>query len=168
MTQPAGQLAAIYITDVGGAAMVAQDTVRAIAGVGLENDRYATKNGAFSTRPGRGREVTLIAREAVAAANSTTSGTDIIGEHETRRNLVTVGIDLDALIGKTFTVGGTVMLGVRNCPPCTYLEGLTRPGVKTALTGGAGLRAEILHGGTLHVGDCIVELEDADEVAALL
>src|ERR1700733_6459497 len=99
---PTGRLVAIYTTPQGGAAMNAHEEMRAIAGVGLEGDRYATKTGEFSEREGRGREVTLIEREAIAVANE--RGV-VIGEGETRRNLVTEGVDLEALIGKTFAVG---------------------------------------------------------------
>ena len=125
-----GRLVGIYTAETGGKPMDAHHEVRALAGVGLEGDRYATKTGEFSGREGGGREVTLIAREAIAAANAEVA----IGENETRRNLVTEGVDLDALIGRQFTVGDVVMVGVRDCPPCAYLEKLTRPGVRSALT----------------------------------
>lgn len=150
-----GRLVAIYTTEAGGEPMEAHDEIGAVAGAGLVGDRYASKTGAFSEREGRGREVTLIAREAIAAANE--QGVTI-AEHETRRNLVTEGVDLHALIGKTFAVGEAVLTGVRDCPPCAYLEELTRPGVKDALEGGGGLRADILRDGTLRVGDEIAEV----------
>jgi len=155
-----GRLVAIYTADAGGEPMDAHDEIGTIAGAGLEGDRYASKTGAFSEREGRGRQVTLIAREAIAAANE--KGVSI-AEHETRRNLVTEGVDLTNLIGKTFAVGDAVLTGVRDCPPCGYLEELTRPGVKDALEGGGGLRAEVLRAGTLRVGDEIAEIA---EVAA--
>jgi MOSC domain-containing protein YiiM len=102
----------------------------------------------------RGPEVTLIEREAVAAANE--RGVTI-GEHETRRDLVTEGIELGALIGKTFAVGDAVLYGVRDCPPCGYLQGLTQPGVVAALQG-SGLRADIVRDGTVRVGDEVLEV----------
>jgi MOSC domain-containing protein YiiM len=144
-----GHLVAIYTATEGGKPMDSLTAVRAIAGVGLEGDRYATKTGEFSDREGGGRQVTLIAREAITAANEQVE----IGEGETRRNLVTEGVDLDALIGKQFTVGDVLMVGVRDCPPCSYLQQITRPGVLLALRGAGGLRADIVRDGTLHVGD---------------
>jgi MOSC domain-containing protein YiiM len=149
-----GRLVAIYTTTSGGEAMVALDECHASVGAGLDGDRYATKTGNFSSRAGAGREVTLIAREAIADANR--QGV-VLGEHETRRNLVTEGVDLDGLVGKTFTIGEAVLVGVRDCPPCAYLEGLTRPGVRAALEGGGGLRADVVRDGTLRVGDEITE-----------
>src|SRR5215470_9367073 len=96
-----GRLVGIYTAASGGKPMDAVAEARAVAGVGLEGDRYATKTGEFSAREGGGREVTLIAREAIAVANAKVS----IDEQETRRNLVTEGVDLDSLIGKQFRVG---------------------------------------------------------------
>jgi MOSC domain-containing protein YiiM len=151
-----GQLVAIYTTTTGGEPMDGHNERRAIAGAGLEGDRYATKLGEYSERGGPGREVTLIAREAIAAANE--RGVTI-AEHETRRNLVTEGVDLANLIGKTFAVGEALLVGVRDCPPCAYLEELTRPGVKAALEGGGGLRADVVRDGTLRVGDEVVEID---------
>src|SRR4051812_32528917 len=122
-----GSLVAIYTTPDGGAPMEARDEVAAVAGSGLAGDRYAAAAGTFSGNEGEGREVTLIAREGIAAANDE----DVtIEPHETRRNLVTEGIDLHELIGRTFAVGEVVMRGVRDCPPCKYLEQMTRPGVR--------------------------------------
>src|SRR5512135_464423 len=101
-----GRLVGIYTAPAGGKPMDAHDEVRVLAGVGLEGDRYATQTGEFSAREGGGREVTLIAREAIDKANAAAV---TIGAHETRRNLVTDGVDLDALIGKTFAVGEVLM-----------------------------------------------------------
>jgi MOSC domain-containing protein YiiM len=151
-----GTLVGIYTTAGAAAPMEGHDEIAAIAGAGLAGDRYAEKVGAFSDNPGGGREVTLIAREGIAAAN----GEGVrVGEHETRRNLVTEGVDLDELVGRVFSVGDVVLRGVRDCPPCKYLEALTRPGVMAALKGRGGLRAEIVQAGVIRVGDKIVEVD---------
>jgi MOSC domain-containing protein YiiM len=152
-----GRVVAIYTAPEAGAPMKARDTVEAIAGVGLDGDRYATGAGKYGDagRDGKGgdgtRAVTLIEREAVAAAGLEY---DVeIGEHETRRNVVTEGVPLNHLVGRTFRVGDVTLRGLRLAEPCAYLEGLTRTGVRRALVHRAGLRAEILEGGTLRVGD---------------
>ena len=150
------KLVAIYTAPGEAAPMETHDEIAAIAGTGLAGDRYAASAGAFSDKPGGGREVTLIAREGIVAANE--EGVTV-GEHETRRNLVTEGVDLEQLVGRTFSVGDVVMRGVRDCPPCKYLEGLTRPGVMAALRGRGGLRADILRDGVLRVGDKIVDID---------
>jgi MOSC domain-containing protein YiiM len=149
-----GQVVAIYTAPETGAAMQPRDDVRAVAGVGLDGDRYAMGAGKYAATADDGkRAVTLIEREAVAAAGREY---DVeIGEHETRRNVVTEGVPLNHLVGQTFRVGEVTLRGLRLAEPCAYLEGLTRQGVRRALVHRAGLRAEILEGGTLHVGDPI-------------
>lgn len=147
-----GQVVAIYTAPEQGAPMQSRDGVRAVAGIGLDGDRYATGAGKYTGQSDDGkRAVTLIEREAVAAAGREY---DVeIGEHETRRNVVTEGVPLNHLVGQTFRVGDVTLRGLRLAEPCTYLEGLTRPGVRRALVHRAGLRAEIVEGGTLRVGD---------------
>jgi MOSC domain-containing protein YiiM len=149
-----GQVVAIYTAPEEGAPMRSRDDVRAIAGVGLDGDRYAIGAGKYADKVADGkRAVTLIEREAVAAAGREY---DVeIGEHETRRNVVTEGVPLNHLVGETFRVGDVTLRGVRLAEPCAYLEGLTRPGLRRALVHRAGLRAEIVEGGTLRVGDPI-------------
>jgi MOSC domain-containing protein YiiM len=147
-----GQVVAIYTAPEQGAPMESRDDVRAVTGVGLDGDRYATGAGKYTGKADDGkRAVTLIEREAVAAAGREY---DVeIGEHETRRNVVTEGVPLNHLVGQTFRVGDVTLRGLRLAEPCAYLEGLTRPGVRRALVHRAGLRAEIVEGGTLRVGD---------------
>jgi MOSC domain-containing protein YiiM len=146
-----GRLVGIYIAPNGARPLEARTEVRAIEGVGLDGDRYATKTGTYSAREGPGRQVTLVEREVVADVNAT--GGVVLGEHETRRNLVTEGVPLLHLIGLTFRIGEVTFLGVRVAPPCAHLEKLTRSGVRAALENRGGLRADILAGGTLRIGD---------------
>ena len=80
-----------------------------------------------------------------------------------RRNLVTEGVPLNHLVGRTFRVGTVVLYGCRLADPCAYLAALSqKPGLARALANRAGLRADILVGGLLHVGDMIVEVEAAE------
>jgi MOSC domain-containing protein YiiM len=72
---------------------------------------------------------------------------------ESRRNVLTRGIDLNALVGKRFRVGNVECLGVQLCEPCTSLEGMTRPGVIKGLVHRGGLNADILSDGEIAVGD---------------
>ena len=157
-----GQVVAIYTTPEKGAPMQSRDDVGAVAGVGLDGDRYATGAGKYTGQADDGkRALTLIEREAVVAAGREY---DVeIGEHETRRNVVTEGVPLNHLVGRTFRVGEVTLRGLRLAEPCAYLEGLTRPGVRRALVHRAGLRAEIVTGGTLRVGDAIEVAEPNGE-----
>jgi MOSC domain-containing protein YiiM len=145
-----GRLVGIYTTPEGAKPLEARAEVRAVEGVGLDGDRYASQVGTFSGREGAGRQVTLVEREVIAAVNDDGVA---LGEHETRRNLVTEGVPLLHLVGKTFRIGEVTLQGIRTAPPCAHLEKLTRPGVRAALANRGGLRAEIVHGGTLRIGD---------------
>jgi MOSC domain-containing protein YiiM len=70
-----------------------------------------------------------------------------------RRNVVTRGIDLNALVGLEFTVGEVRCRGMRLCEPCTVVQRHAGRPVLRALVHRGGLRADILHDGTIRVGD---------------
>ncbi|HEU0057476.1 MAG TPA: MOSC domain-containing protein, partial [Gaiella sp.] len=74
---------------------------------------------------------------------------------EARRNVVTRGIALNALVGRRFTVGTAECVGRRLAEPCAHLERLTRPGIIRPLVHRAGLRADILRDGEIALGDTI-------------
>ena len=141
----------IYIAAEAGAPCEPVERVMALAGVGLEGDRYATGRGELSSKPGTGRHLTLVSREALDDVP--------LGPGESRRNIETEGVDLDALLGHRFRIGAAECIAVRDCPPCGYLQKQTRDGVVTALQGRGGLRAEILVGGEIAVGDPIEALD---------
>lgn len=126
----------------------ALEAVGAIPGVGLAGDRYALGQGTFPS-PGDGAALTLIAREILDAF------VPPLGADEHRRNVVTVGVDLDALIGRRFRLGDVLCAGRRRAEPCAHLERLaTRPLLRPLVHRG-GLRADILSAGTIRVGDAI-------------
>jgi MOSC domain-containing protein YiiM len=160
----AGRLVAIYVATAAGAPMEACARVETVAGAGLRDDRYAVGTGTYSGT-GRGpRDVTLIEREAVDAVRTEDGAVDV-REDQTRRNLVTEGVALDHLVGRTFRVGAVRMRGVRLAEPCAYLEQLTGlAGVRAALVHRGGLRAEILDDGELRVGDPVDVVLDAQQV----
>jgi MOSC domain-containing protein YiiM len=130
------------------------ERVRAIAGKGLEGDRYAAGTGTFSDRPGK-RDVTLIETEALEAYERE-SGKRLSGA-ESRRNLLTQGVRLNDLVGRDFQVGAVRMRGLRWSEPCTHLARLTHPETLGGLVHRGGLVAEVLNDGELQVGDGIVE-----------
>ena len=66
-----------------------------------------------------------------------------------RRNVVTEGVDLNALIGKRFTVQNIEFEGVCECKPCYWMDQAIAPGAEEALKGRGGLRARILSSGVL-------------------
>jgi MOSC domain-containing protein YiiM len=146
----AGRVEAIAIAPEAEAGMRRVETATALAGHGLEGDRYAAGEGTFSRRGGSGRDLTLIEAEAVASLAGEGAGIDPV---DARRNLVVSGIDLDALIGRRFRVGDVLCRGARRCEPCVHLQRLTRPGVLRGLVHRGGLRADVLEGGEIRIGD---------------
>ncbi len=152
MTQ--GTLVAIQIAASPGAAVRAIPEATAVAGRGLEGDRkFVADSKPAGSEPGR--EITLIEREALDALERE-YGVAIRPE-ESRRNLVTLGVALNHLVGRSFRVGDVELRGIRLCEPCGHLESLTKPGVRKGLVHRGGLRAQILRGGTLRAGDSIRE-----------
>jgi MOSC domain-containing protein YiiM len=154
-----GTLEAIFIGPVRGAPMQLVDSAQAIAGEGLEGDRYRSGNGTFSKSSAkagnkhypRDRQVTLIEAEDLEAA---ARDCDVqIEAAQSRRNLLVRGVPLNHLIEREFTIGEVRLRGLRLCEPCGHLEKLTVPGVQRALMHRCGLRAEILTSGTLRAGD---------------
>src|SRR5208337_2733005 len=146
-----GQVVAIQITSRAGEKMVSVQEARAIAGKGLEGDRYLSQIGKFSDKPGPARQLTLIEIESLEALQRDNSVT--LSPLESRRNIVTRGVPLNHLVDRKFRLGEVVARGVRLCEPCEYLEEITRKKVIGGLTHRGGLRAEILEGGIVRIGD---------------
>lgn len=152
-----GRIIGIYVAATRGALPTSVAAVAALAGVGLAGDRYANGSGTWSQWPGAGREVTLIAAEVLESLPEACRLTPAAA----RRNLITRGVDLDALIGRDFRIGGVRLRGQRPCEPCGHLETLTRPGIVTCLKGKGGLRADIVASGLIHCGDTLEVLPPA-------
>lgn len=146
-----GTVEAIYIAPVAAGATQAVLEAEALQGGGLEGDRYAGGAGTFSDRP-LDHELTLIEAEVIESAAEQQGMA--LAPGESRRNITTRGIALNPLVGKRFRVGAALCEGTRLCEPCAHLEHLTgRPGLVRTLAGRGGLRAVILSGGTIRVGD---------------
>ena len=128
--------------------------VNAIAGAGLEGDRYAREEGSFSKKLPN-NQLTLIEEEALEAAARDYQLE--LSAAESRRNILTAGIALNHLVGREFRIGGIRLRGLKLCEPCGHLKKLTRKEVIAALKHRGGLRAEILEGGPVRVGDEIRE-----------
>jgi MOSC domain-containing protein YiiM len=125
----AGSLDAIFVTGAGGAPMESVEAVEAVAGGGLRGDRYSEHRGHWS--PLDECQVTLVAAETLDEIETTFGVSVHAGEH--RRNLVTRGLDLMNLYGRTFTIGDAVLAFDRPRPPCRYIASITEPGMTRAL-----------------------------------
>jgi MOSC domain-containing protein YiiM len=153
-----GRVELIAVAEEAGAAMRVVHRAVARAGHGLEGDRYARGQGTFSNVAARGHDLTLIEAEHVAAL-ALPSGRPLPPE-QARRNIVTRGIDLNALVGRRFHIGEVECLGQRLCEPCAHLEGLSEPGILRALVHRGGLRADVLTDGVVEVGAEVRPLPD--------
>ena len=159
---PSGRVEAIHIAPARARPMVGVPSVEAVAGQGLIGDRYGRKQGTFSRgRSEAGRQITLIAAEALEAMAAETDGAMTLTPAESRRNVLTRGVVLESLVGRRFRIGDVVCVGTDRCPPCGHLERLTRRGVVRALGDRGGLRADILEGGTIRVGDEVTDVSDS-------
>jgi len=148
-----GSVLSIHIALAGCAPMVSVREIQAIAGKGVEGDRYYLKTGTYSKTTGTGREVTLIEIEAIEALGRE-YGIEIDAA-QARRNIVTRGVALNHFIDREFAVGEAMFRGTRLCEPCARLEKLTVKGVMRGLIHRGGLRADIVRGGLIRVGDTI-------------
>ena len=126
----------------------------AIAGRGLEGDRYANGAGTFSPRGAHrpGYELTLIAAEVVEELTTREAHLDFAS---TRRNVLTRGIDVNALVGRDFSIGDVQCRGLRLAEPCAHLERLQGPGLLRRLIHRGGLRVDILTDGYIAQGSPI-------------
>ncbi len=105
----------------------------------------------LSAFTGREKELTLISAEAIDAFNAQ-NGTHI-PYIAFRRNLITRGIDLNALVGRRFRIGSVECVGLELCEPCSKLARLVDRRVLPDLVHRGGLRAAILSRGSLVPGD---------------
>jgi MOSC domain-containing protein YiiM len=149
-----GVVEAVFVAPEAGAQATALDEARAIAGEGLEGDRHIDGRGTFpSGLPGSA--LTLIEAE-VCESFSPPLDADV---H--RRNVVTRGIDLNALVGHEFLLGSVRCRGMRLCEPCMVLERYASQPVLRALVHRGGLRADIVEDGVVRVGDSVRPVAEA-------
>jgi len=143
-----GHVEAINVRETSEAAAVPVQRVRLVAGRGLEGDRYYAPAGA-----GSGEALTLIAAEALEGLEADTGIR--LSAADSRRQVLTRGIDLNALVGREFTVGSVRCRGVELCEPCADLQAVTQEGVLKGLVHRGGLRADVLNDGDVAVGDAV-------------
>jgi MOSC domain-containing protein YiiM len=158
----AGSVEGIFIAPEAGELPHPVPEVIAVAGRGLEGDRYFAGEGTFYEERKKGQDLTLIEAEAIEGLAGDT-GIEL-GPGGSRRNVVTRGIGLNDLVGRRFTVGEIECVGRRLCDPCSHLESVTQPGVLKGLVNRGGLRADIVRGGRIVVGDRVSDLGEAPDL----
>jgi len=154
MTKAMASVEEILIAETPASPMMSRSVVRAMPGRGLEGDRYSIGGGTFSPNPQKPDfEITLIEKERIEEF-ARDSGLPFTASHA-RRNIVTEGVDLNALVGKEFYLGQVRIRGIRLCEPCTYLAKTSFPEILKGLVNKGGLRAQVLTEGNICVGDVI-------------
>jgi MOSC domain-containing protein YiiM len=135
----------IFVAPLKNAPTRAVQLVDAIAGEGLEGDRNLTRYGP------RGAQLTNMAADQFEAfANATGYA---MRPEQPRRNIVTRGVRLNDLVGQRFRIGEALCEGIELCEPCRKFQQLTHPEVIRFFSGKGGLRARIVAGGVIRIGD---------------
>jgi hypothetical protein len=146
-----GTVEGLAIAPAAEADMQLLEVASARAGRGLDGDRYAAGAGTFSPRADRrpGYDLTLMAAEVLDELTAAGVTVDFAA---TRRNVLTRGIDVNALVGRTFRIGEVLCEGRRLCEPCVHLDRLSGPGLLRPLIHKGGLRVDILTDGEVQLG----------------
>jgi MOSC domain-containing protein YiiM len=154
-----GRVVGLFIAPAIGERMRARTAVRALAGHGLEGDRYALGCGSYSgVMRLTARHVSLIGCEAMQAANDELSrrGLAPFEPDETRRNILVEGIDVYALMGQEFRIGDVRLRGSAPTKPCHVPSAAAgKTGFAEAYHNRGGILAEILSGGLISIGDAL-------------
>ncbi len=146
MTKTVGTVVAICISPSAGAPMQEVTVAHAIAGAGLEGDRYSRGEGSFNKgKPGK-RQVTLINARFVEGSGFTYA--------QTRRNIAVTGIELMDQIGHEFQIDDAVFRGIKYCDPCMRPSKLSGNPLafRDVFHDRGGLVAEIIKGSWIKVG----------------
>ena len=146
-----GTVAGLAVAPAAEAPMQLREVARAVAGRGLQGGRYAAGAGTFTPRAGRrpGYDLTLVAAEVLDQLGAAGQALDFAG---TRRNVLTRGLDVNALVGRRFRMGDVLCEGRRLCEPCVHLDRLSGPGLLRPLIHRGGLRADVLTDGEIRLG----------------
>lgn len=145
-----GKVEQLFVAGAGGEPMRAVAEVRAVAGRGLDGDRYATRRGYWTDVDEC--QVTLIQAEDLEAITASDGPAVQDGQH--RRNIVTRGVELRGLAGRSFRIGAATFAYDRPRPPCRYIEGLTEPGMTRALAARrGGICVRVVENGLVRTGD---------------
>jgi len=132
---------------------VEQSEVECVAGRGIRGDRY------FDHRENFKGQITFFDHRVLEEVCRTFDCE--VDLKAVRRNVFVRGLELNGLIGHTFSLQGILFQGVEECKPCFWMEEALAPGAEEALKGRGGLRARILQDGVLRPGPAGFRMEDA-------
>ncbi len=145
-----GTVEAIVLAPAAATPVAHVEAAQAVAGRGLDGDRYGRGVGTFAS----GRPGSALTRVDAEVLDELARERGAPVDH--RRNVVVRGTDLNALVGRRFRLGAVVCEGRRPCEPCAHLDRLNGGGVLRPLVHRGGLRADVVVGGELRVGDALL------------
>ena len=150
-----GKVVSIYIAHAAGAQLGTIGVAALKAGQGIDGDRYFQHKGTFSDQleGSVDWEVTFIESEEIRSYNKA-QGTEW-PDGAFRRNIITRDVRLNELVGQQFSVGASLLEGIRLCEPCAYLGSLLGREIVRGMAHRAGLRARILASGDVRPGDAV-------------
>lgn len=120
-------------------------TVRCRAGWGVEGDRF------YGYRPDYKGQITFFAWEVYEAVKREFKVPALLPS-VFRRNVLIDGVDLNALIGRRFLLGGVEFEGTEEARPCYWMNQAVAPGAEDWLRGKGGLRAKVMCDGSITTG----------------
>lgn len=124
--------------------LIEMESIECVAGRGVRGDRF------FDFKENYKGQITFFASEVFDELCCELNVKNI-QPGVTRRNVITRGVDLNALIGHSFTIQNVQFEGVAECSPCYWMDQAIAPGAEKWLAGRGGLRARILTSGFLKV-----------------
>ncbi|MEN8146582.1 MAG: MOSC domain-containing protein [Campylobacterota bacterium] len=74
-----------------------------------------------------------------------------------RRNIIISGVNLCELIGERFKVGSVTFEGMAHCNPCTWMNAVIGKGAYALMKGRGGLRAKVVEGGEIELGETVLQ-----------
>lgn len=120
------------------------------AGLGIVGDRH------YGHRAHVDAAVTVLAMETIDELAERFDLAPAEVARRARRNILTRGLDVDALRGATIRLdtgeGEVVLRATRPANPCAWMDAELAPGAFRALRGRGGMRCAVIEGGVLHLG----------------
>ncbi len=140
------QIFKLGITKINNQKIEEVDRAELLSGKGIVGDRHFHENNSVRS------QVTLIESENIDYYNNKFKTN--YSYLDFRRNVVTRGIELNNLVGKSLYIGSVEITGHDLCRPCKHLEEMLQGKniIKEFLRRG-GLRCEILTSGIINIGD---------------
>ena len=140
------KIKAINITNLSGESTIYVNQAILKRNKGIINDRY------YENFKKKYEQVTLIESEKISYFNNNIKSK--FNYKDFRRNIVTVGIDLNKMMNKRIQINNVVLKIHQLCQPCRYLQNkLSVDNLVKLLTNKGGVRAEIVQSGVISTFD---------------